>query len=583
MRKKHAWGVVVLAVLLPSPLFAAFHFMNIVQVFGGTEAAPSAQYVMLQMWSPGQNFVGGHEIVVFNGDGSTHATFTFPPPPGGDLPNGANQDTILIATAEAQAFFGVTADLTMTPVDPSGGAKICWAAGTDCVSLGGYTGSAVGSGTPFKMGDITGFALTRRLDICGAANVLDSCDDTDDSANDFIFAPPAPRNNARQNGTIPASTCGNNTLEGLEDCDDGGTTSGDGCSNVCREEPIVVATALQADPSVGSSSDGNGVFEPGETAAVRPSFRNPTVSAGELTGGATNFTGPGGATYSIVDGLADYGSIAPSATASCAGTGNCYSLKVSLPASRPDARPATHWDASFEEVLADGGRQPWTLHLGDSFTDVPRSYLFYRRVETVLHHGITAGCSTTQYCPNDKVRRDQMGLFLGRAIAEGGANIPVSGLVGSNPYNCVAGGVSLFGDVLPTDATCRAIHYIASQNVTGGCGGNLYCPAQNVNRAEMGIFVARGIEAPGGGAAVPLTYGPDPVTTRSYSCDPSSPNLHFTDISTSDSHCKHVHYLWAKGIVSGCMADEYCETGEVTRGEMARFLSTAFAPNLYEP
>jgi hypothetical protein len=99
----------------------------------------------------------------------------------------------------------------------------------------------------------------------------------------------------------------------------------------------------------------------------------------------------------------------------------------------------------------------------------------------------------------------------------------------------------------------------------------------------MGIFVARGIEAPGGGAAVPLSYGPDPGTGRSYSCDAGSPDVFFTDITTADSFCKHVHYLWAKGIVSGCGPTEYCPTGEVTRGEMARFLSTAFEPNLYEP
>jgi hypothetical protein len=99
----------------------------------------------------------------------------------------------------------------------------------------------------------------------------------------------------------------------------------------------------------------------------------------------------------------------------------------------------------------------------------------------------------------------------------------------------------------------------------------------------MGIFVARGIVQPGGGAAVPLTYGPDPVTARSYSCNAASPNLNFTDITTADSYCKHVHYLWAKGIVSGCSATQYCVAGEVSRGEMARFLSNAFAPNLYGP
>ena len=47
----------------------------------------------------------------------------------------------------------------------------------------------------------------------------------------------------------------------------------------------------------------------------------------------------------------------------------------------------------------------------------------------------------------------------------------------------------------------------------------------------MGIFIAKAIVAPAGGATVPLTYGPDPVTGFAYSCDPSSPNLYFTDVS----------------------------------------------------
>ena len=583
MKKRVVPALAILAGLVASPLSANFHFMNIVQVFGGPPAAPNAQYVMLQMWTGGQNVVGGHALTVYNGDGSLAATLPFPASPGGDVANGANQATILIGTAEAQTFFGVTMDLLISPLSTTGqGLKICWAGTYDCVAIGDYTGSATGVGLPFLMGDFSTLALSRRLDVCtgvGATPGLDQCDDTDNSATDFVLTLPSPRNNAGVVGTIPAATCGNSTLEGLEDCDDGDTESEDGCSNVCKFEPSRSEPKALAVDTNTNQSDGNGVLEPGEAVSVVPSWENTDASPLALVGGATAFAGPAGASYTTKIGLARYGTIDPGDTHSCAATALCYQLALSAPASRP----ATHWDSTFDELLGGGGRKTWTLHVGDSFTDVPRSYLFYKRVETVLHHGITAGCSTTQYCPNDKVRRDQMGLFLGRATAGGGANIPVNGTVGASPYNCTGGGVSLFTDVTPTDPTCKAIHYIASKNVTGGCGGGGYCVSQNVTRAEMGIFVARGIVAPGGGAAVPLTYGPDPVTGLSYSCDAGSPNLNFTDITTSDSFCKHVHYLWAKGIVSGCSATQYCVAGEVTRGEMARFLSNAFAPNLYEP
>ena len=214
---------------------------------------------------------------------------------------------------------------------------------------------------------------------------------------------------------------------------------------------------------------------------------------------------------------------------------------------------------------------------------MPRSQLFYNKIETIFHNAITVGCTATAYCPSDKVPRSQMAIFIARGIAEGGANVPDSGTLNGQPYNCAPGGVSLFADVAPTDIACKSVHFIAVQNVTSGCASALYCGADNVRRAAMAIFMAKAIVAPQGGPAVPLTYGPDPVTGLSYSCDAGAPALHFTDIAASDSFCKHAHYLWAKGIVAGCAANLYCPLGEVGRDEMAKFLANAFDLKLYGP
>ena len=99
----------------------------------------------------------------------------------------------------------------------------------------------------------------------------------------------------------------------------------------------------------------------------------------------------------------------------------------------------------------------------------------------------------------------------------------------------------------------------------------------------MAIFVAKAIVAPGGGAAVPADLhrtrsraSPTPATRP-------APNSHFTDIGTSDAFCKHVHFLWAKDIISGCTGTTYCPAHGVTRGEMARFLGNAFDLVLYAP
>ena len=254
-------------------------------------------------------------------------------------------------------------------------------------------------------------------------------------------------------------------------------------------------------------------------------------------------------------------------------------------ASSPATRPAVHWDTTFTETtnhLATPSKI-WTLHLGDSFVDVPRSYPFYRKIETIFHNRITVGCTVTAYCPTDKVARSQMAIFIARGLAGGNQNVPTSGTVNGQPYNCVAGGISLFTDVQPTDIFCKGVHYIAAKNVTSGCAPSLYCASSNISRAEMAIFIAKAIVAPAGGSGVPLTYGPDPVTGFSYSCDAGSPNLYFTDVSVSDPYCKHVHFLWAKGIIVGCPGNQYCPSQEVGRDEMSKFLTNAFNLLLYGP
>ncbi len=226
--------------LLAGSANASFHQMKVVEVFPGAAAAPNAQYVNIQMYTDGQKFVSGHHITVFGPTGLTIQTFTF----AAGVANGINQDKILIATPEAVAFFGLSADLSMTAVIPPAGGKVCFdALPEDCVAWGNYSGSATGVGTPFNAstGLQFGKAAIRRLDIApappGSDTALEALDDTDNCATDFVTGSPSPRNNARVNGTIPGSTCQNSIIEGLEECDDGNAANGDGCSSLCLLEP----------------------------------------------------------------------------------------------------------------------------------------------------------------------------------------------------------------------------------------------------------------------------------------------------------------------------------------------------------
>ena len=228
---------------LSGPAQAVFHLMKIVEIFRGTAASPNAQYVVLQMYASGQNLVSGHDLVVFNAAGAPVATFTFT----SNVSNGANQARILIATPQAASFFNVTPDLTMSAALIAAGGKVCFADTIDCAAWGNYSGSPTGVGTPFNAsagGLRSGRAMIRRLDIAGSPTVLDAGDDTANCAVDFVSGLPQPRNNAGVVGSIPGATCGNNVIEGLEECDDGNLSNADTCSSTCTVQAAPPARAV---------------------------------------------------------------------------------------------------------------------------------------------------------------------------------------------------------------------------------------------------------------------------------------------------------------------------------------------------
>lgn len=186
---------------------ASFHAMMIREVYAGGPDSPNAQFIELQMYFPGQNLVAGARVAVYSASGAEVASFSFP----SNVPNGADQASILVGTPEAQAYFGVPPDLAMTPVIPAAGGKACFigpgAYGPiDCVSWGNYTGGPVGVGTPFSAAEglVPGAGAERKIG--GGTNpaALDSADDTNDSGADFRLAGPAPRNNA---GTTGSACC----------------------------------------------------------------------------------------------------------------------------------------------------------------------------------------------------------------------------------------------------------------------------------------------------------------------------------------------------------------------------------------
>ena len=315
-----------------------------------------------------------------------------------------------------------------------------------------------------------------------------------------------------------------------------------------RAHRLPVSLSVDATPN---SSDGNGVFEPGERVFVAPSWRNQEAVAASFTGAATGFTGPAGGTYDLLDATANYGTVPAGATANCStATGDCYELRVTAP-----SRPALHWDGLLAEVLSDAQDARWRVHLGDSFADVPRASPFYRFVETVLHHSVTGGCTASAYCPAGSTARDQMAVFVLAAV-EGPLYVP---------RPCIAGS-ELFSDVPAASPFCRWIEELARRGVVGGCVSGAYCPAGSVSREQMAVFALRAKE--GFGYLPPACVGGQEA---------------FSDVPAASPFCRWVEELARRAVVTGCGGGLYCPQQPVTREQMSVFLSRTFGLELYGP
>jgi hypothetical protein len=119
------------------------------------------------------------------------------------------------------------------------------------------------------------------------------------------------------------------------------------------------------------------------------------------------------------------------------------------------------------------------------------------------------------------------------------------------------GGLSpIFADVPANYWAWQYIERLYSAGVTGGCsvGPLNYCPDQTVTRAQMAIFLLRGIH----GSA----YNPPAVGT----------STGFNDVAPTDFAAAWIKQLALEGITGGCGPSLYCPNASVTRAQMAIFL-----------
>jgi hypothetical protein len=100
------------------------------------------------------------------------------------------------------------------------------------------------------------------------------------------------------------------------------------------------------------------------------------------------------------------------------------------------------------------------------------------------------------------------------------------------------------------------IEALKSDGVTSGCAAGLYCPEDPVTRAQMAVFLLK--------AKHGVSYSPPPATGV------------FTDVPIGYWADKWIEQLAAENITGGCATDLYCPDDPVTRAQMAVFLVKTF-------
>jgi S-layer homology domain len=125
----------------------------------------------------------------------------------------------------------------------------------------------------------------------------------------------------------------------------------------------------------------------------------------------------------------------------------------------------------------------------------------------------------------------------------------------------------VFSDVPDSYWAWNFVERLYSAGITGGCGVSprRYCPEGIVTRAQMAVFLERGI--------------------HSSSYNPPAPggSTGFGDVDSTYWAAGWIKQLAAEGITGGCGSGNYCPEAPVTRAQMAVFLLRSKYGASYNP
>ncbi len=292
-----------------------------------------------------------------------------------------------------------------------------------------------------------------------------------------------------------------------------------------------------------SQGNSNTIIEPDENITLIGVQHNYGIVPATNVSSTISSTDP----ITIINPNASYPDIEPDDYQICT---TCYNIVAPLA-----NRPQTHWDFTISETSECTECTPAThdfiYHIGNSFTDVPSSHIFYSMIESLLHSNITGGCTSSAYCPSANVKREQIAKFICKAMQS------------VNPSSCVNEACNnYFQDVPVSNIFCSDIEALYDAGVITGCSSSppLYCPGSYVKRDVLTKIICDSMNISNPGSCVPSSI-----------CQGI-----FTDVDSNNVFCPYIEFLSNAGIINPCSSNAYCPANNVNRGQMAKFIVDAF-------